>query len=434
MASRGNFSISLAVAVAAVLTGPLHAQSITPQDAAALPSMRTTIPMEENPAIGYFELPTTDRVATLIDQIDKGMVDFGAEGPSGFLKGLLAALDVSVESQVLVFSKTSMQRQFIDAKTPRALFFGDDIVVAYIPEAPLIEIAVQDPRQGMVFYTLDQESRRLPLIERRSECAGCHISSASMSVPGALNRSVATREDGTAMPMIANSVVDHRTPAAERWGGHYVTGIAGGDHIGNRALANNSDATEMRPLGAPEQAVDLSGYISAKSEAAALLVLDHQVNMMNLITRIGWDARVGDDYVRQQKIPGGVRDTLIKSDAREFVDYLLFVDEAALPGKVSPSTFADEFAKRGPRDKKGRSLYDLDLSTRLMRYPCSYLIYSAAFDGLPAPAKEAVYARLWDVLAGKDRDRKYSRLSARDRKAIAEILKDTKPGLPAYFK
>ncbi len=132
-----------------------------------------------------------------------------------------------------------------------------------------------------------------------------------------------------------------------------------------------------------------------------------------------------------QGTPGHPR---VRETARELVDYLLFIDEAPLSAAVSgASGFAEQFAAAGPRDKKGRSLRQLDLERRLFQYPCSYMIYTPAFDALPVAAKEAVYARMWEVLSGRDKDRSYDRLSAADRQAIVEILRDTKTGLPDYF-
>jgi len=119
---------------------------------------------------------------------------------------------------------------------------------------------------------------------------------------------------------------------------------------------------------------------------------------------------------------------------KALVDYMLFIDEAPIPGPLEgPTSFAKDFSARGPFDKKGRSLHQLDTRQRLLKYPCSYMIYSEAFDGLPAAAKSAVYARLWEVLSGKDTDKVYQRLSPADRDAIIEILRDTKKDLPDYF-
>jgi hypothetical protein len=122
--------------------------------------------------------------------------------------------------------------------------------------------------------------------------------------------------------------------------------------------------------------------------------------------------------------------------ARETVDYLLFIDETKLSGEIrGHSGFAERFSAGGPRDRKGRSLYELDLTRRLMKYPCSYLIYSPAFDALPRGAKEPIYRRMWEILSGQERSEKYtSALSFRDRRAIVEILRDTKKDLPPYFQ
>jgi hypothetical protein len=169
----------------------------------------------------------------------------------------------------------------------------------------------------------------------------------------------------------------------------------------------------------------MSGYMTPYSDIVALLTIEHQAHMMNLITRIDWEARIGAAEIGHP----------IEQTAAEFVDYMLFVDEAPMPGPITgPSGFAKVFAAAGPRDHKGRSLRDIDLThDRLMKYPCSYMIYSPAFDALPATAKSAIYARMWEILSGKDTNKRYDRLTAADRQAIVEILVDTKPDLPEYF-
>jgi hypothetical protein len=183
-----------------------------------------------------------------------------------------------------------------------------------------------------------------------------------------------------------------------------------------------------------------TGYLSRFSDIVALLVFDHQMHMMNLLTRIGWEARVANYGARTPAsighAPGVSSDAPIplRDAAEELVDYMLFVDEARLASPVRGSSgFAERFSSAGPRDRRSRSLRDLDLQTRLMRYPCSYMIYSPAFDALPAEAKDAIYQRMWRILTGELGDGKYKRLSAADRQAIVEILRDTKSDLPAYF-
>ena len=125
----------------------------------------------------------------------------------------------------------------------------------------------------------------------------------------------------------------------------------------------------------------------------------------------------------------------IDEAAKEVVDYMLFVDEAPFTDTIRGSTgFAARFAAEGPRDRRGRSLRQLDLERRLLKYPCSYMIYSPQFDALPASARDAIYRRLWQVLSGQEREKPYTRLASTDRRAIVEILRDTKPELPDYFR
>ena len=155
--------------------------------------------------------------------------------------------------------------------------------------------------------------------------------------------------------------------------------------------------------------------------------------MTNLLTRLGWEARIA----AHNAPPGQVREmpAHVREVAQELVDYLLFTHEAPLPSRVEGSAaFAREFSARGPRDSQGRSLRDLDLERRLLRYPCSYLIYTDAFEALPGPAKAAVYERMWEILSGEEKTETYARLSLADRQAVVEILRETKKGLPDYFR
>jgi len=158
-----------------------------------------------------------------------------------------------------------------------------------------------------------------------------------------------------------------------------------------------------------------------------LMVFDHQLHMINLLTRMSWESRAAQE--------NSDADALVERVAREVVDYMLFVDEAPLPARVEGgSGFTERFAARGPKDSHGRSLYQLDLTTRLLRYPCSYLIYSDAFDGLPVAARDAIYHRMYAVLSGQDHAPRYSHLSATDRRTIIDILRETKTGLPEFFR
>jgi hypothetical protein len=211
-----------------------------------------------------------------------------------------------------------------------------------------------------------------------------------------------------------------------------VTGATGTiRHLGNTVATNPDQPQSVAPnagtLPTLKGHFPTDDYLSPYSDIAALMVLEHQAHMTNLLTSVGWETRAGPG--------GGTGPGPIDATVRELVDYMLFVDEAPLPDRIrSTSGFADQFSARGPRDHRGRSLRQLDLVRRLMVYPCSYMIYAPAFDSLPAEAKNSIYRRMWKVLSGRDPDKKYKRLSPTDRTAIIEILRDTKADLPNYFR
>jgi hypothetical protein len=243
---------------------------------------------------------------------------------------------------------------------------------------------------------------------------------------------------------MGGSLVDHRTPLEDRWGGYYVTGAtAGVRHLGNAFVTDEEDPSRMvtartLQVRSLEGRFDIGHYLSPHSDVGALMVFDHQMYMMNLITRVGWEAR----SALYDKAHGRQADAekIVRENAEEFVDYLLFIDEAplALPIQsgvvLRSSAYAKAFTALGPFDRKGRSLRELDLQHRLLRYPCSYMVYSEAFNGLPSSAKAAIYGRLWQVLSGKAEGDKYKRLKPADARAIIEILRDTKTELPAYIQ
>jgi hypothetical protein len=208
--------------------------------------------------------------------------------------------------------------------------------------------------------------------------------------------------------------------------------------MGNTLLVadeNYGSASAPKQVASLDSKVDLTGYPSRTSDVAAVLTLNHQVRMTNLMTRVGWETRIALDQEKKNPSDKARTERVIEADARELADYILFVEEAALPATLqSSSGFQTAFAAGVPKDKRGRSLKQLDLKKRLLQYPCSYMVYSRAFDGLPTAAKDAVYARMWAILSGKEKSAKYAKLSAADRAAVVDILVETKPGLPAYFR
>jgi hypothetical protein len=336
-----------------------------------------------------------DPVTQLLRRIQDKKVEVRFDEERGYLPWLLQALDIPIESQMLVFSKTSVQALRIDPRRPRMLYFNDSVIVGSVPGGA-IELAAQDPQRGMVFYLLDQTPLRYkaflsqpqPIfpVTQRGDCATCHLSKSSGALE-TLIRSVTPDSAGVPLPAFASRVTDNRTPFGQLWGGWYVTGKTSAKHLGNTVIADGREK-HLEPTG--------------PSDIVALMVFEHQMRVMNLISR----AALG-------------------GSATDLADALLFQGEAPLPSPVSGNTlFAEKFATRGPHDRQGRSLRTLDLTTRLMRYPCSYMVYSEAFDALPSTTRQAVYRRMWDVLGNREEIQS---------RPVIEILRDTKPDLPAYF-
>ena len=396
---------------------------------AAQTTGETTLIPIDHPAIQYDTRPVDDRVTRLSRDLLSGKVHL-IPSAEGYLPGLRKALGINPDSQSLVCSKTSFQAARSDPRNPRALYFSDDAMVGFVRGSDLLEVAAVDPKQGVVFYSFNGATNP-PSFDRRDACLQCHTSPGTLGIPGLLIASSYT--DASGMPAFRGGqrITDDRTPFEDRWGGWYVTGTHGGmRHIGN-AVGHDSAHPEVLDLHDTQNLTSLAkkfddhGYLSGLSDIVALMTLEHQTRMTNLMIRTGWEARINDPAAQAQ----------LDTDLESLVTYMLFADEATLHGPVKGvSTFAQTFAARGPRDHSGRSLRDFDLEKRLFRYPLSYMVYSETFDAMPAQVKDRVYRRLCDVLTGRDQSAKFKRLSAEDRRAVLEILRETKPGLPAYFK
>jgi hypothetical protein len=402
----------------------------------------------DRPPINYDSATPSDAVAALFRKVRSGKTAVEWDDNCGYLASLLKSLDIPLSSQVLVFSKTSLQRARISPKTPRAIYFNDEVAVGYCYRGNVLEIAAADPKLGMVFYTADQGSGKSATVTRQTEsCLICHGSSANQGFPGYLARSVSADRSGELVLSRGTKLVDHTTPLADRWGGWYVTGKSGRQtHQGNRLCDKRSgepvgrDGTNVLDL---KPYFTVANYLTPHSDLVALMVLEHQGGAYSRLTRANFLTRLAlyeqADLNKAFGRPASERSESItrriQSACESLVQYFLFCEEAPLTETVSgTSAFAKEFTARGPFDSRGRTLREFDLRTRMFRYPMSYLIYSRAFDGLPGEAKEQVYLRLWEVLSGKDQSKPFAHLKAADRRTVLEVLQETKKGLPAYWK
>jgi hypothetical protein len=413
-----------------ILFGGLLAGGALPSSGPALASRAArVIAIPSAPADGA--AVKLDPVARLQQRLDRGEARLEYAAPGGWLQSVLKHLNVPVSSQALVFSRTSLQAHHVSPANPRAIYFNDDVYVGWIRGAELIEISVADAVNGANFYLLEQQPSGRPKFVAETSCMRCHAAGNSRFVPGHFVRSIAP-EGAEA----GSFITDHASPFAERWGGWYVTGTHGeGPHLGKPLPPGGPAGAECQP--------DLSHHASPHSDIVALMTLAHQTQMQNLIAALGHETRIAlaeqAELDRAARRPPGEwaasTRRRIHFAADEMLRYLLFVDEVRLNAPVTgASAFAQDFIAAGPRDSRGRSLRDFDLRRRLFRYPCSYLIYSEAFDQLPPPALDYVYRRLWLILTGQAKEKEFASLAEADRRAILGILLETKPELPSYFR
>jgi hypothetical protein len=395
-----------------------------------------------DPAIRYRETGHRNAVVRLQEQLAAGTVRLAYDRTFGYLPSLLEALDVPVASQTLVFSKTSFQAARIYPHSPRAIYFNDSVAVGHVRGGDLLELTATDPDAGVVFFTLAQSEDGAPALTRHNdECLQCHASPRTLGVPGLVVRSVHPDRTGMPIDRAGSFSTDHRSPLEQRWGGWYVTGTHGtARHMGNQ-MATDAAGTLDAEAGA--NVIDLNRFFNPASQLAphsdlvALMVLEHQVRITNLITRVGWETRLAlADHASlvgpnepAHEWSASVR-RRIERPAEVLVRSLFMLDEHALASPLAgTSGFAEGYSARGPRDRQRRSLYELDLKSRLYRYRFSPLIYSEQFSGLPREVREYIYQRIQAVLTGRERSADFAAVSDAERTAIREILRDTMPDL-----
>lgn len=400
----------------------------------------------------YSEAEPENPVSRLQRRIESGEIRLEYDAEWGYLPAVLRELEISKASQLLVFSKTSVQRHVISPTTPRAIYFNDESYVGYCQSGDVVEVSTTDSGLGTVFYTLQQQREEKPRFLRQTDnCLICHSSSNTQSVPGHLVRSVFV--DGRGEPILSSGShrIDQRSPIGNRWGGWYVSGTHGEmQHLGN-LIVRSKEPPEKVDRSKGQNITDLSAlgtfspdeYLSPHSDVVALMVHEHQTQAHNFLTRAHFETRMAQHYEEVLNRDLGEAEghrwesaqSRIRSAAEGMVRYLLFSGEAKLSGPVTgTSGFREEFEKLGPRDSQGRSLRDFDLETRLFKYPCSYLIYSKQFEDLPEEIQQRVYHRMLEILRGEDHSPEFAHLSEGDRRAILEILRETKKGLPEEWK
>lgn len=388
------------------------------------------------------EAQLLDPIALLQERIDRGEVTLEFSEPRGYLDSLMEELGVSVASQTLVFSKTSFQSPLIAPETPRALYFNDDVYLGWVSGGPVVEIAAIHPQRGAVFYTLNNDpDAGQKFLQEGTRCVVCHLPSRpNIPVARLLVMSVLPNRVGSPIGTFPLLTTDE-SPVSERWGGWYVTGKPGEQiHRGNLVIDDES-ASE---IGAWTDTIELSNrfdsaaYPSGDSDVVALTLLAHQLHVHNLIAEASTTVRIALNRDAATQSTSGRETTHSRRTMSSLEDVMesllramLFSGAEPLEGPVEGTNgFAEIFQRMGPFDSQGRSLRELHLDGRLLRYPLSYLIYSNQFDEMPTVARDYAYRRIREILEDGN-DEEYAHLSAADRNAILEILEDTKPDFRA---
>ena len=396
----------------------------------------------------YSEAVATDGMARLAAAWKAGEKPLPGDDPLEVLRVVLEELDIPMESQGLVYSKTSQQNNLITPRNPRALYFGDDAYVGYVPGGG-IEVAAIDPVLGPVFYFLEMDRfGQEGWVGRANTCLQCHGTSRTELVPGLLVRSVFVNEDGHPLLGAGTFLTTHASPLKERWGGWYVTGSHGeARHMGNTIAVEQEDggAEFDYETGANwtslEGKIDTSRYLQGTSNIVALMVLEHQCKMDNLLTKASMEYRRlvylqkainPDADVREES---GMAARASKDLAEQVLRYMLFSDEVDLgEGVEGDGAFVAAFEGKGPRSSEGDSLREFRLYGRLFKNRCSYMIYSKAFENLPEAVRERVLTRLWEVMSGEDDSEEYDYLGRSEKKRILEIVGETVKGLPGCWE
>ena len=409
-----------------------------------------SVPDYEKPPVNYSATAPRDAIARVQQRVAAGELAF-AGSDRDIVRTVLGELGVPCESQVIVFSKTSLQRGRIRPERPRAIYFSDTAFVGWVPGG-LIEVTTIDPQLGPVFYTFDpSDARKQPAhFVRDSDCLRCHGGSFVRDIPGVFARSVFPSVTGEPFLRHGTLVVEDDTPFEQRWGGWYVTGYHGAQHHRGNVLCSERDdqlvftPSDKRPDDLREF-FDTSEYLTPTSDVVALLVFEHQLTVQNSLTRAAFASRkmIAYQHGLQTSFKEPLTDepaydsvkSVFASSVQDVVDRLLFRGAAPLPeGVAGSAAFRSAFGRSAPRSRAGHALKDFQLRDRLFAQRCSFLIYSEMFRALPEPLKVRILDRLQSALRSRDPKDRYAYLPPEEKERIHEILLETHPDASARWK
>ena len=379
----------------------------------------------EKPPHNYWQRAPQDQFTKIKADLESGKVKLDRTSEKAFVVSLLAALDISPATQMLVYSTTSLQLSRISPRNPRAIFFNEDVYVGWVPRGQ-IEIASIDPALGGIYYIFNiprNPRASAPIrIERSTRCFNCHAEFENGRVPGLLLKSVVPGPGGGSLESFYGDITGHSIPLKDRFGGWHLTGKHGiTGHWGN--MVGTLSASGLKKYANPPgRQFRWATYPVATSDVLAHLLHEHQVGFVNRAVKATYDTRTA--------LVAGEAKAVVAKHTALLTRYLLFADEAKFPkaGIGGDALLKKDFAKRARRTKAGLSLRDFDLRMRIFKHRCSYMIHSLSFAGLPPPLKQRVYANLRTAVAPGNPHPDSMHLPAAEKKAITQILTETIKG------
>ncbi len=384
----------------------------------------------DDPIHDYYAAQSQDRFARFLADIESGKTTLDTSNELKLLEGVLDRLEIPVSSQMLVSSATSLQKTRISPSRPRALYFNDDTYVGFVPGGQ-IEVISIDPKRGGMFYIFDRNrSNAPPRAKKATNCLTCHATVQMGKVPQLVVESVVTDMTGGGEMAFRRDVSGHQIPLADRFGGWLVTGEKDfTDHWGNVLIVRERENTKKRIIRFGEL-FNQKNYLAPTSDLLPHLLHEHQVGFINRSVQASYQTRV-----LLQK-PGPDPKALaaeLKTLANGLVKYLLFAEETSLPsqGIQGSEAFRREFVARRHATSDGRSLRDLDLKTRLLKYRCSYMIESPIYAELPRALRHAIEQELALALSNTQPSPDFAYLPKEEKEAIRTILVERKLLPPA---
>lgn len=382
------------------------------------------------PEHDYWNRTPKDPFTRLKDDLEQGRLALDESSEKAYLESLLKALEIPTSSQMLVYSTTSLQLSLISPRTPRALYFNDEIYLGYVVGGK-IEIISIDPELGAIFYLFDFPKDGVrPVAERSRRCMNCHSDEDTREVPGLVVKSVIPGPRGGSLESYRRGLSGHGIPLSDRFGGWHVTGAEGmGPHWGNLTGNFTPEGIVTTPLP-PGAQFEWSVFPVATSDVLPHLLHEHQAGFVNRGVEAHYRLRTALAKGKGRVLEGDR--AMMEELVEELSRYLLFADEAPLPddGIAGDPAFKEAFLAKRRTAASGDSLRDFDLKTQLFRNRCSYMIYSPLFQSLPEGFRRRVYERIDRALAASPADPDLAHLRPDEKSRIRAILEETVPGWP----